>query len=455
MLDCFFNPRSIALVGASLNPEKLSSVIYESLNSRFTGELYPVNPAHEALGRVKCYPSIKAIKERVDLAVFAIGAEHIPEMIRDGAGQFAGAIIVSGGFKEAGPAGRMLEQELREAAARAGVRIIGPNCLGIYDTVTGLDTFFIPPERMERPPGGGLSILSQSGSFAVTVMDELAANGVGVARVVSYGNKTDVNESDCLDFLAADEATSAVVLYIESVEEGERFVNAAARCVLNKPVAALKVGHTKAAAAAARSHTGALAGRYEIYSAAFKKAGVIELHGYEDFLLACRVLGDNKDISHGRRVMIITDGGGIGVAIADSCVDLGLEVTPLGSSVTRALRGTLPSVCAVSNPMDLTGSVIDRDFGDALQKTLEGNEYDVAIVASLWGPPGLTDNLPALIAEKKKYLKKPVIICTPGGTYTRQREEHFRAMGLPVFFTPESAARAVSFIAEGRRDRWA
>ncbi|MFQ5427790.1 MAG: acetate--CoA ligase family protein [Thermodesulfobacteriota bacterium] len=454
MLDCFFNPQSVALVGATLNSEKLSGVIYESLSSRFSGVLYPVNPAHEELGGRKCYPSIRAINEPLDLAVFAIGAGHIPEMIEDAAGLIRGAVIVSGGFKETGAVGARLEERLRKSALKHGIRIIGPNCLGIYDTVTGLDTFFIPPKRMERPPGGGLSILSQSGSFAVTVMDELAAEGTGVARVISYGNKADVNESDCLDFLAVDEATSAVVLYIESVEEGRRFVNAASRCVLNKPVAALKVGHTAPAAAAARSHTGAMAGKYEIYSAAFRKAGIIELQGYEDFLLACRVLGENKESSRGRRVMVITDGGGIGVAIADECADLGLEVVPLGDSVARELRRTLPPVCSISNPMDLTGSVTDRDFGEALLKTLGGDGFDMAIVASLWGPPGLTDNLPALIANQKKYHKKPVIICTPGGTYTRERTGLFRSQELPVFSTPESAARAASFLAEGGRHRW-
>jgi len=451
VLDCFFNPQSVALVGASLNPEKLSSVIFKSLTTRFSGTLYPVNPAHEELGGLRCYPSLSAIKEDVDLAVFALAAEHVPELIREGAGTFSGAIVVSGGFREAGPHGERLEETLREYARSEGIRIIGPNCLGIYDALTGLDTFFIPPDRMERPPAGGLSILSQSGSFALTVMDELAAEGIGVARVVSYGNKADVNESDCLDYLAADEATKAVVLYIESVEEGVRFVNAASRCALNKPVAALKVGRTAAAAAAARSHTGALAGKYEIYSAAFKKAGVIELNGYEDFLLACRVLGENKEKSIGRRVMIITDGGGMGVSIADSCVALGLEVAPLGETVIKELTHILPPVCSISNPMDLTGSVIDRDFGAALAKTLAGDNYDIAIVAALWGPPGLTDNLPALIADKKRELKKPVIICTPGGTYTRSRGRLFRSLGLPVFFTPESAARAVSFIAEERR----
>jgi len=445
VLDCFFNPRSVALVGASLKPEKLSSIIFQRLKGGFHGAFYPVNPAHSELDGTRCYPSLGDIKEPVDLAVFALGAEHVPGLVREASGLIGGAVVVSGGFAEAGEVGAALEEELRESARSGGIRIIGPNCLGIYDAVTGLDTFFIPSDRMERPREGGLSILSQSGSFAVTVMDELAAGGIGVARVVSYGNKVDVNECDLLEFFSEDDATGAVVMYLESVEEGRRFVEAASRCSLKKPVAALKVGHTEAAAAAARSHTGALAGRYEVYSAAFRKAGVIELRGYEDFLVACKVLADVEP-AEGKRVMIITDGGGMGVSIADECADLGLAVPPLPDDVAGDLGGLLPPVCSIANPMDLTGSVTDSHFGEALRKTLDGDNYDMAIVAALWGPPGLTDNLAKMVGKIKKEIGKPVIICTPGGKFTRQKTELFRLSGLPVFLTPEDAALAASFI---------
>jgi len=445
VLDCFFNPKSIALVGASLNPEKLSSVIFQRLKASFSGSLYLVNPSHSELGGMKCYPTIEDIKEPLDLAVFALQASLIPDMIKASSGAYRGAVVVSGGFKEAGKEGAALEKELGECLCGDGIRIIGPNCLGIFDAITGLDTFFIPSERMARPPRGGLSILSQSGSFAVTVMDELADEGIGVARVVSYGNKVDVNECDCLEFLASDEATKAVVLYIESVEEGRRFVSAATRCALKKPVAALKVGHSVPAIAAARSHTGALAGKPEVYSAAFKKAGVIELGGYEDFLLACKVLAGTVPC-RGKRVMIITDGGGMGVTLADNCTDLGLEISPLKEAVVERLGAALPPVCSISNPMDLTGSVTDAHFGEAIMATLSDNDYDMAIVASLWGPPGLTDNLSDIIADKEEYTGKPIIICTPGGRYTRQRTELFRERGLPVFRTPEDAARAASLM---------
>ncbi|GMR04698.1 MAG: acetate--CoA ligase family protein [Thermodesulfobacteriota bacterium] len=451
MLDFFFNPKRVALVGASDTPGRISSILLEGLkNSRFSGKIYPVNPAHKKIGPLKCYPSLNDIKEEIDLAIFAVPASVVPGIIKESEARLKGAVIISGGFGESGEEGRALELELKESVKKGSIRIIGPNCMGIYDTVSGLDTFFIPGERMKRPGPGGLSIISQSGSFAVTVMDELAAEGIGVARIVSYGNKIDVNESDCLEFLADDDATRAVAVYIESVEDGRRFVKAASRCAAKKPVAAVKVGRTEAAAKAAFSHTGAIAGRYEIYRAAFKKAGIIELDGYEDFLYASRVLASEK-FSGGNRVMIVTDGGGIGVGIADSCVEAGLDVPALDEETKKRLQGVLPPFCSLANPIDLTGSATDGLFSEAVEKTLSGGEYDMAIVAPLWGPPALTDELPELIARIKKLLKKPIIICTPGGEYTRSKMDLFRRAGLQVFPTPEGAARAASLLVKRKK----
>ncbi|MFQ5442329.1 MAG: acetate--CoA ligase family protein [Thermodesulfobacteriota bacterium] len=451
MLDFFFNPKTVALVGASATPGKISRVLLTSLkNSRFAGKIYPVNPLHKKIGGLKCYPSIKSIKKGVDLAIFAVPAKTVPGILKTSEGMVRGAIVISGGFGESGEKGRALEKELKESAAKWGVRIIGPNCLGIYDTISGLDTFFVPEERMQRPGPGGLAIISQSGSFAVTVMDELAAEGIGVSRIISYGNKIDINESDCLEFLAEDESTKAVAVYIESVEDGRRFVEAAAKCSATKPVAAIKVGRTSAAAEAALSHTGAIAGRYGIYRAAFKKAGIIELPGYEDFLCASKVLAAEKS-SGGVRVIIITDGGGIGIGIADACADAGLDVAPLEGAVKEELQDVLPSFCSIANPIDLTGSATDTLFGEALEKALSGDRYDMAVVAPLWGPPALTDGLPTVIAEKKGALKKPVIVCTPGGEYTRAKMGLFRKSGLPVFTTPEGAAKAAALLMKRKK----
>jgi acyl-CoA synthetase (NDP forming) len=448
-LSAFFSPSSIAVVGASGSTGKISGVILESLRNSFRGAIYPVNPRYNEIMGLKCYPSVEAIGSPIDLAVYALPAEAIPEAVFNAGGIAKGAVVVSGGFAETGPAGTILEKALKEAARSTGTRVIGPNCMGIYDTVSGLDTFFIPRERVRRPGRGGLSIISQSGSFAVTAMDELATDGIGVARVVSYGNKADVDEADCLDFLAEDPETKAVAIYIESIEDGRRFIEAASRCSAVKPVMAVKVGKGASGVSAARSHTGAIAGRYEIYRAAFKKAGIIELNGYEDFLVACKAFGLTSSAA-GNRVMIITDGGGMGVSIADACEQMGLAVPELPEKVEEELRAAFPSYYGFGNPLDLTGSATDESFAFALSKTMSGDFYDMVILAALWGPPALTDNLPGMLAQKPGFTEKPIIACTPGGAYSRERIRLFHESGLPAFSTPEAAVRAAAVLSKRR-----
>ncbi|HKJ87275.1 MAG TPA: CoA-binding protein, partial [Gammaproteobacteria bacterium] len=384
-LESLFHPRTVAVVGASDKPGKISGVIMESLAAAgFDGEVYPVNPSREEVGGVKCYPTLGHIEGGVDLAVLAVPAGVVPGVLEESPGAARGVVIIGGGFGEAGPEGKELERRVRDLARKSGTRVIGPNCMGLYNSSAGLDTFFIPREKVRRPPAGGVSIISQSGSFAITAMDELASEGVGVARVVSYGNKLDVNEADCLAYLAEDESTTAVAVYMESVTDGHAFVEAASRCAAVKPVMALKVGRFGAGASAARSHTGALTGRYEVYRAAFRKAGVIEVGGYEEFIGGCKALGAEKT-PRGRRVAIVTDGGGIGVGLADSCSEAGLEVPPLDEYVKEELAGEFPSYFGVSNPLDLTGSVTDGLFAEAVEKVLDGDNFDMAIVAALWG----------------------------------------------------------------------
>lgn len=452
-ISFFFKPESVAVVGASPEPGKISNIILGNLaGAGFGKRLVPVNPGQASVMGLECLPSLEESPEVIDIAVFAIPAGLVPGALKRAEGKVRGAVIVSGGFGEAGERGKLLEKEVLDTARKAGVRVIGPNCLGIYDAVSKVDTFFIPVDRAGRPGRGGLSILSQSGSFAAVAMDELAAEGIGVARIVSYGNAVDVNESDCLEFLASDPETSAVVIYMESVADGRRFVEAASRCSSEKPVMAVKVGKFGAGAAAARSHTGAIAGRYEIYRAAFRKAGVTELDGYEEFQAACKAFG-LQGRAGGKRVMIITDGGGMGVGIADACHALGLEAAPLPDDLEKELRAVFPPYFSISNPLDLTGSATDESFAMSVQKTMSGGHYDIAIVAALWGPPALTDSLPGMLAQKPGFSEKPIIVCTPGGEYSRSRLRLFREAGLPVFTTPEGAVRAAAVLAGGRRRR--
>jgi acetyl-CoA synthetase (ADP-forming) len=448
-ISFFFNPKSIAIVGASPIPAKASHVILESLERiGFQGTIYLVNPKYSSIDGRPCCRTIAEIKGNIDVAIFALPAPRVIECLKP-VENVRGAIIVSAGFKEVGDAGRRLEEELKEIVERKGIRIIGPNCMGIYDTVSKIDTFFIPVDRMKRLTSGRITILTQSGSFAEMIVNEMASEGIGVARIVSYGNRIDVGETDCLNFLIDDEATKVVALYMESVDDGRRFVDAASRCAEKKPVVAVKVGKREAGVHAARSHTGAISGRYEIYKAAFKKAGIIEVEGYEGLKDACKVL-NSYGLVAGKRVLIITDGGGVGVSMADACEDLGLDVRELSEETRKRLSAKLPGFSATGNPIDLTGSVTDDDYVIALEAGL-GEEYDIVIVAVLWGPPKITEGVVDKLKEVRDRYNKPIIICSPGGEFTRRMTKLFKEKGMPVFFTPESAARAAAVLAGGKR----
>lgn len=449
-IDFFFKPESIALIGASPNPEKLSYTILENLlKMGFQGKIYPVNPGYQEIKGLKCYPTPGEITDKLDIAIFAVPATTVLEILNSPVENIRGAVIVSSGFREVGPEGKEMEIRLKEILEEKGIRAIGPNCLGIYDTASKVDTFFISSDKVERPDRGGISVLTQSGSFAAMIMDEMANEGAGVARVVSYGNKVDVDESDCLEFLAGDEATKAVALYIESVEDGRRFLEAASRCVQKKPVVALKVGKREPGARAASSHTGAVSGRYEAYEAAFRKAGIIEVANYEELKDACKVL-DRYPLAEGKRVLIITDGGGIGISIADACEEAGLRVPDLSREAVSKLRKKLPAFASVRNPVDLTGSVKDEHYVAALQEAF-GEEYDLAIVSLLWGPPLLTTGVAEKIRDFADRCGKPVLVCSPGGKFSREMASAFTATDMPVFFTPDSAVRAAAVLCGGKR----
>ena len=449
-IDFFFKPESIALIGASPNPEKLSYTILESLMKMgFKGKIYPVNPGYQEIRGLKCYPAPGKIKDRIDIAIFAVPASTVLEILNGPVENIKGAIIVSSGFREVGPKGREMEARLKEVLEEKGIRAMGPNCLGIYDTISNVDTFFISSDKVERPPRDGVSVLTQSGSFAAMIMDEMASEGAGVARVVSYGNKVDIDEADCLEFLAGDEATKAVALYIESVGNGRKFLAAASGCVKRKPVVALKVGKRETGAKAASSHTGAVSGRYEAYEAAFRKAGIIEAASYEELKDACKVLNRYR-LAGGKRVLIITDGGGIGISIADACEEAGLRVPEISSEAVRKLKEKLPAFASVRNPVDLTGSVRDEHYIDALQEAF-GEGYDLAIVSLLWGPPLLTPDIAKKLRDFADTCRKPILICSPGGKFSREAASLFTEVGIPVFFTPDSAVRAAAVLCGARK----
>lgn len=449
-LDKFFNPQSIAIMGATENEQNITSAIFNNLfEMGFKGIITPVNPHHDKVFGLKCYPSVLDCKENIDLSIIAISADHVPEILNHHIKRgIKNVILLSGGFAETGSKGMALEEEVRRLSRENNLRIIGPNCIGILDNYSNFSTFFLPWSKVKRPSKGHLSILSQSGSYAIGMLDMLALEGIGVSRCVSYGNRVDVGESELIEYLTGDDSTHVIGIYMESVDDGRRFIQASSRCSRNKHLVVLKVGRRDSGINAARSHTGAIAGRYEIYKAAFKKSGILEVNNLEEFVDACKVLLMQKP-ARGNRILVLTNGGGFGVAVSDTCSAMELDIAETPSVIRESLSKHFPEFFILNNPIDLTGSAGDEDFGFALKTAFVDNDfYDAAIIIPLMPPSTMTEGVVGIISQRAKESGKPVVVCTIGGVYTKKIKELFELENIPVFLSPERAVKAMDILVE-------
>jgi len=357
-------------------------------------------------------------------------------------------IILSGGFAETGRKGIVLEDEVKRLSRENNIRIIGPNCLGILDNYSNFSTFFLPWSKVKRPSKGHLSILSQSGSYAISMLDMLALEGIGVSRFVSYGNRVDVGESELIEYLTGDDSTNVIGIYMESVDDGRRFIRASSRCSRDKHMVVLKVGRRGSGINAARSHTGAIAGKYEIYKAAFKKSGVLEVNNLEEFVDACKVLLMQKP-ARGNKILVLTNGGGFGVAVSDICSFMELDIALTPSGVKESLSMQFPEFFILNNPIDLTGSAGDEDFGFALKTAFVDNDfYDAAIIIPLMPPSTMTEGVVDIISQRAEESGKPVVVCTIGSVYTKKIKEQFELKDIPVYPSPERAVKAMNILVE-------
>jgi len=288
-----FDVKSVAIVGASPKEEKVGNIILNNFLKIFKGKIFAVNPNYKEISGIPCYPSVKDIPEDVDMVVIAIPAKSVPQVIKDSVEKGVKlAIIISAGFSETGEEGKKLEEEIINIA-KGKLRIIGPNGLGVYDPYNGIDTFFVREEKVPRPPKGKIAILSQSGAIALALMEWLALHNIGVSKIISYGNKIDIDEIDLLYELKDDPNTKCVFMYIEGLKEkrGREFLKAAEEFIkARKIIVALKAGKTKRGQSAVSSHTASLAGDYEVYEFAFKEVGIIEAKNMEDLLIYLRTI---------------------------------------------------------------------------------------------------------------------------------------------------------------------
>ena len=448
-LDFLFYPKSVAVIGASHVPGKVGNAIMRSITLRFEGKVYAVNVKGgeiEVNGKkFKVYRSIKDIPDEVDVAVIAVPAKFVPDVIDEcGEKGVKGAIVISAGFKEAGRAD--LEEELVKRARKWGIRVVGPNCLGVTNLENGFDCNFNPPERQARPPFGKVAFMSQSGAFGAAILDWAAREKIGMSKFISLGNMADLDESDFMDYLGDDEKTGVITGYLEGVKDGRKFLETAKRVTLKKPVVILKSGRSEAGAKAAASHTGSLAGSYAIYRAAFEQSGVLEATTMRQLFNYAKVLAMQKP-AKGDRVAIVTNGGGAGVMMSDGLLERGLKMAQLGEETLKKFEedvraGKLPAHMSYKNPIDVIGDAPSSRYEIAMRYTLEDENVDVLVVIALFQSPALDEGIIDAVERMKAY-GKPIVFVAPGGDFPHKMARNIEQKGIPVYETTEDAVDAV------------
>src|SRR5690348_7555507 len=442
-LDVFFSPKTVAVIGAT---EKAGTVgrtlLWNLVTSPFGGTVYPVNPQRSSVLGVKAYKSVSDIPEEVDLAVIVTPPPSIPGIIREcGEHGVSGAIVISAGFKEIGPEGAALEQKLLVEAQSAGIRVIGPNCLGVMAPLTGMNATFAT--TVARP--GSVGFISQSGALCTAVLDWSLKEMVGFSAFVSVGSMVDVGWGDLIYYLGNDPKTKSIVIYMESIGNARSFLSAALEVALTKPIIIIKPGLSAAAAKAAASHTGSLTGSDEVLEAAFRRSGVLRVNNIADLFYMAEVLSKQPS-PKGPRLTIVTNAGGPGVLATDALIMGGGELADLSPESIEAYNAVLPPTWSHNNPVDIIGDASPERYAKALEIAAKDPNSDGMLV--ILTPQAMTD--PTRIAEQLKPMAKlegkPVIASWMGGVDVAAGEQILNHANIPTFPYPDTAARAFNYM---------
>lgn len=437
-LDVFFAPRTVAVIGATETPGSVGrTVLHNLVASPFGGTVFPVNPRRGSVLGIKAYPRVTDVPDAVDLAVVVTPAQAVPDVIDQCVlAGVKGAIVISAGFREIGPAGAELERQILERARRGRMRIVGPNCLGVMSPLTGLNATFA--QTMARP--GSVAFISQSGALLTAVLDYSLREMIGFSAFVSTGSMLDVGWGDLIDHLGSDPRTQSIVLYMESVGDARAFMSAAREVALNRPIIVIKAGRTEMGARAAASHTGALTGSDEVFDAACRRCGVLRVGTIADLFYLADVLA-KQPRPRGPRLTILTNAGGPGVLAADALIAGGGALAELSPDTRTRLDAILPPHWSRGNPVDVLGDAGPERYARALEAAAEDPESDGLLV--ILTPQAMTD--PTRTAEElRPYARvrdKPVLASWMGGATVATGEAILDSAGIPTFPYPDTAAR--------------
>lgn len=442
-LTPLFNIRSVAIIGASLSTGTIGNIIITNvIKSGFTGKIFPINSEeqNQILG-LPTYKDIRSITEEIELAVICEPAENCPDIMEQcGKCGIKYAIVITAGFKEVGPEGLELEKKLLVFCKKFGIHMLGPNCVGFMDTHIPLNTSF----AAGFPAKGEIAFISQSSAMLLSIMDWSKSIGLGFSRVISLGNKADLNEADFIAALAEDSQTKVILCYIEDVHNGKQFLNAASHAATKKPVIVLKSGTSPAGAQAASSHTGALAGSDLAYETAFTQAGILRARSMTE-LFDLATCFSYQPLPQGDHVAIVTNAGGPGIVASDTIENTGLSMARFSKNTLDILRANLPAVSNIYNPIDLTGDAKADRYGLALEAVLKDPQVDSVVV--LVCPTAITDpeNIATTIIElHRKYSSKPILAAYMGGVALAEGYKMLTQARIPVFTFPEPAIQALA-----------
>jgi acetyltransferase len=435
----------VAVVGASRNPSKVGGSVLANLRAGgFAGRIVPVNPGAESVQGLPAAPSVRAIEGPIDLAVIAVPAPAVLPVLRECAARgVAGAVVITAGFREAGEAGRAREAELRRWHAGQTLRILGPNCLGWIRPSQRLNATFAPG----MPPAGGIAFVSHSGALATAILDWARDRQLGFSLFASLGNQADLNESDLLAAVAEDAETRVVAAYLEGVADGRRFFEALAATAARKPVVVLKGGRSAEGARAVSSHTGALAGSEVAFDAAVRQAGAVRVRSVEELFDLARCLAI-QPLPRGRRLLIVTNGGGMGIVATDAARDAGLDVAPLAAETRARLAGSLPAGASLANPVDLVGDADAARYDAALRAVGPAGGADA--VLAIMTAQAATDaaGVARAIAGATRGWPIPVAGAFVGGARVAPGVRLLEEAGVPCYAFPERAVGALAGLAE-------
>ncbi|MBN1804274.1 MAG: acetate--CoA ligase family protein [Sedimentisphaerales bacterium] len=444
--ESFFNPKSVAIVGASRQKNKVGyEILANMLGGGYKGEIYPVNPNADDIEGLKCYPDLEAINKKPELVIIIVPAKFVPAVMQQCAKIGTRAvIIITAGFKEVGEDGRELERQIIQIATQAGIRIIGPNCLGLIAPGNNVNASF----GGTMPKAGTIGYISQSGALLAAILDMANTNGIGFSKLISVGNKADVDELDLIKVLGEDSETKVIAGYLESITDGNAFVNQAERISHSKPILLMKSGGTAAGAKAASSHTGSLAGSETAYGCVFERAGVIRCNSIKEQFDYAQAFG-NQPLPAGPRVAVITNAGGPGIMAADAIEREGLSFAKMSDETIGKLMTKLPKAANLYNPVDVLGDALADRYEFAIDVVVGDPNVDTILI--LLTPQAMTEaegTAEAVVKISQEKSEKPIFACFLGAEKVEDGVRILRKGKIPVMDCPESAVATIKVMTD-------